>query len=522
MGDSDTRAAEDPKAAATDSQRDGQRDGLWARLDGLALFRPNFFRQTPFRLTLVFLAVYVFAAGLVFGYIYLATSTESRAYGNAAIDARLNMLKQIDAQQGHAAVVGRILSDDAPEWVFAKGAFDNSGQILAQNMRARMEGRGLPDAIIQQSLKSVSASNPATSVNYSPSGNDPQHCCRFQGRVLRLDDNFYIYIAMDMSWADHGFQQEVNAVIGGGLLVIVLGLFAGTLINQEVSRSVQRVTNVLTQVSEGNLKARIAVRDSGDEFDALSLRINQTLDRMEKTMGNLKYAGDAIAHDLRSPLSRLRTKLEVSLLDVEKNLDRTGVADGALARDALAGALDETDQLLRTFQTVFAISRLQAAGQAPDQKVFSASDLAVDMAELFEAVAADKGLDFDAEVQPNVHAFGNRDFLAQALANLLDNAIKYTPAGGVTFRLRHTSQNEIEFSVTDTGPGVPEKDRARISERFVRLENSRTLPGVGLGLSMVEAVAVAHGGRFDVAEGAGTFDGLGPGLRTALVLPPIV
>ncbi|HWU48569.1 MAG TPA: HAMP domain-containing sensor histidine kinase [Asticcacaulis sp.] len=507
MADPDTGASASPGLNSP---------GLWSRLDGLGLFRPNFFRQTPFRLTLVFLAVYVFAAGMVFGYIYLATSTESRAYGDAAISARLNMYKALDAQSGHAAVVGRILTDDAPEWVFAKGAFDGSGQILAQNMRARMEGRGLPDAVIQQALKTVSASNPTTTINYfSPSANDPQHCCRFQGRVLRLDDSFYIYVAMDMSWADHGFQQEVNAVLGGGLLVIVLGLFAGTLINQEVSRSVQRVTNVLSQVSEGNLKARIAVRESGDEFDALSLRINQTLDRMEKTMGNLKYAGDAIAHDLRSPLSRLRTRIEVSLLEVEKK------GGDPVAREALAGALDETDQLLRTFQTVFAISRLQAAGQAPDQKLFSASELAADFGELFEAVAADKGLDFEAEIEPEVRAYGNRDFLAQALANLLDNAIKYTPSGGVTFRLRRTSQAEIEFSVTDTGPGVPEQDRARITERFVRLENSRTLPGVGLGLSMVEAVAIAHGGRFEVAEGPGVYDGKGPGLRTALVLPPV-
>jgi signal transduction histidine kinase len=115
----------------------------------------------------------------------------------------------------------------------------------------------------------------------------------------------------------------------------------------------------------------------------------------------------------------------------------------------------------------------------------------------------------------------DRGRIRRVLANLLDNAIKYTPAGGVTFRLRRTSQAEIEFSVTDTGPGVPEKDRARITERFVRLENSRTLPGVGLGLSMVEAVAVAHGGRFEVSEGPGSFGEIGPGLRTALVLPPV-
>ena len=493
-------------------------DAVWRRVDALAILRPNFFRQTPFRLTMVFLCVYVFVAALVFGYIYLATSTESRAWGNVSVDARIKSLQDIDAREGHAAVVAKILGDDAVEWVFAKGAFDNSGQVLAQNGRARMEGRNLPDTVIREGLKQVSADNPIASINFfSLSPSDP-NCCRFQGRVVRLDDNFYLYVAMDMSWADHGFQQEIKAVAGGGLLVVILGLFAGTLINQEVTRSVARVTSVLTQVQEGDLKARISVRDSGDEFDALSLRINQTLDRMEKTMGNLKYAGDAIAHDLRSPLSRLRTKLEVSLFEVEKD---TAEAP-QVARDALAKALEETDQLLRTFQTVFSMSRLQAQGQAPDQVLFSATELAEDMAELFEAVASDKGLEFESEIEKNVRAMGNRDFLAQALANLLDNAIKYTPVpGGVTFRMRHTSQREIEFSITDTGPGVPEKDRKRISERFVRLENSRTLPGVGLGLSMVEAVAVAHKGRLTVAEGPGEFEGKGPGLRTALVLPPV-
>ncbi len=412
-------------------------------------------------------------------------------------------------------MVARILSDDAGEWVFAKGAFDSTGQILAQNTRSKMEGHDLAVAIINRTLGHRWDDQDRMAVNFnhvSPSAHG--NCCRFQGRVVRLDDNFYIYVAMDMSFMDHSFQQEIKAAAGGGLLVVLLGLFAGMLINHEVTRSVARVTDVLAQVEEGNFKARIPTRDEGDEFDALSQRINQTLDRMEQTMGNLKYAGDAIAHDLRSPLSRLRTKLEVSLFEAER--------DPAQATEALSRALDETDQLLRTFQTVFSISRLQAAGSAPDQVLFTASELADDMAELFEAVAADKGLDFAAEIEPGVKVSGNRDFLAQALANLLDNAIKYTPeGGGVTFRLRRTSQREIEFSITDTGPGVPEKDRARIAERFVRLENSRSLPGVGLGLSMVEAVAVAHKGRLTIDEGPGVFDGQGPGLRTALVLPAV-
>ncbi len=483
-----------------------------ARFDASSVFKPNFFRQTPFRLTLVFLAVYVFVAALVFGYIWLATATESAAFGNATVDARLKSLRELDTLQGHAAVVGRILSDDTVEWGYAKGAFDASGQLLAQNSRTKSEGQNLSRGMVQAGLERDPHVGDVATIGITSSSKTGE--TRFQGRVQRLDDDFYIFVAMDMSWADHGFRQELKAALGGGLLVVILGLFVGTLINQEVTRSVARVTAVLGQVQEGNLKARIPVRDSGDEIDDLSIRINETLDRMEKTMGNLKYAGDAIAHDLRSPLSRLRSKLEVSLFEVEQ--------DPSQAHDALQRALEETDQLLRTFQTVFAISRLQAAGQAPDQILFPASDLAADMAELYEAVAADKGLDFESEIEPGVRAFGNRDFVAQALANLLDNAIKYTPeGGGITFRLRRTSQREIEFSITDTGPGVPEKDRTRIAERFVRLENSRSLPGVGLGLSMVDAVAVAHKGRLVIDEGPGRFGDQGPGLRTALVLPPL-
>ncbi|MBW8733579.1 MAG: HAMP domain-containing protein, partial [Asticcacaulis sp.] len=293
------------------------RIGNVARFDTSSVFKPNFFRQTPFRLTLVFLAVYVFVAALVFGYIWLATATESSAFGTATVDARLKSLRELDTLQGHAAVVGRILSDDTVEWGYAKGAFDSAGQLLAQNSRTKSEGQKLSRAMVQAGLERDPHVGDVATI--AVTSNSKTGETRFQGRVQRLDDDFYIFVAMDMSWADHGFRQELKAALGGGFLVVMLGLFVGMLINQEVTRSVARVTLVLGQVQEGNLKARIPVRDSGDEIDDLSIRINETLDRMEKTMGNLKYAGDAIAHDLRSPLSRLRSKLEVSLFEVEQD-----------------------------------------------------------------------------------------------------------------------------------------------------------------------------------------------------------
>jgi len=279
-----------------------------------------------------------------------------------------------------------------------------------------------------------------------------------------------------------------------------------------VSRSMVGLIDVVERVRNGEQGVRARVRGARDEFDELAQGINDMLDRLERSMSGHKHAGDAIAHDLRSPLTRLRARLEAAYLDVE-----AGKGD---PQQALAQALDDTDGVLKTFGAVLAIARLQAAGQAPDQTVFDPADLGAGIAELYEPLCEDKGLDFKAELQGHLSVRGNREFLAQALANILDNAVKYTPPGGaIMLRVRRRSSGEVEYSVTDTGPGVPEDDRARVVERFVRLENSRNEPGSGLGLSLVAAVAEAHGGRLELDEGPGVVDGIGPGLRVALILP---
>jgi signal transduction histidine kinase len=234
--------------------------------------------------------------------------------------------------------------------------------------------------------------------------------------------------------------------------------------------------------------------------------LNDMLDRLEHSIASLRHAGDAIAHDLRSPLTRLRTRLELALIDLDQ-----GKGD---PKAALVQAMEDAGGLLTTFSTVLAIARLQASVSAADQAAFDPSGLAADIAELYEPVCEERGLDFRAELTPGLSVRGDREFVAQALANLMDNAVKYTPCGGaVMLRARRRSSGEIEFSVTDTGPGVPDEDRGRIVQRFVRLENSRNLPGAGLGLSLVAAVAEAHGGRLELDEGPGKIG------EVALVLP---
>ncbi|MBP8063003.1 MAG: HAMP domain-containing histidine kinase, partial [Brevundimonas sp.] len=333
------------------------------------------------------------------------------------------------------------------------------------------------------------------------------------GVQRRLKDGGMLFVGQSMGDTEAYLERLTQALWTAMGIVLLLGLVGGVLVSRNLERAMGRLSKVVTAVQEGDLKARAVVRNSGDELDELGSGLNTMLDRLEGSMASIRHAGDAIAHDLRSPLTRMRAKLEVALMDAE-----AGKIDGV---DAVQLALDEADNLLKTFNTVLAIARLQAAaGRTPDPKVFDAADLAADMAELYEPASEDKGLEFSAEIERGLMIEGNQPFLAQALANIIDNAIKYTPTGGaVMLRARRRSSGEIEYSVTDTGPGVPEADRERVIERFVRLDNSRTEAGSGLGLSLVGAVMEAHGGRILLDEGPGEYGGFGPGLRVALVLP---
>ena len=333
-----------------------------------------------------------------------------------------------------------------------------------------------------------------------------------RGYEERLGGGELLFVGADVGEAQSYVVKILNALWGAAALVIVLGLAGGVFIARDVSRNMNALTEVISAARMGDLAARARVRGAGDELDELAAGLNDMLERLERSIGGLRHAGDAIAHDLRSPLTRLRARLEASLIEAE-----AGRGDAVMA---LRQALDDADQMLKTFGAVLSIARLEAAAAAPDQSQFDPAALAAGVAELYEPLCEDKGLDFQAELVSGLSVRGNRDFIAQALANLLDNAVKYTPAGGaVMVRARRRSSGEIEFSVTDTGPVVPDADRERVVERFVRLENRRNAPGAGLGLSLVAAVARAHGGRLELDEGPGLVEGKGPGLRVALVLP---
>jgi signal transduction histidine kinase len=462
---------------------------------------PQLFRTTPFRLTLLFLALFAASAAAFLAYIYLTTAGEVTRLADRGVIMETRGLEAIYQAGGDAALLRRFAESAANDRPFLYLLTDPAGHRLGGSLAtAIMDGQG-PGPVWIHFMR-----NPRT----SPDAGGGRRWAI--GQTERLSGGETLTVATDVTFAEVFVQRIVRAMQGAGALVVLLGLVGGLLVSRNVNRSVARLNAVVAAVRGGDLRARAPLGGSRDEFDELGAGLNDMLDRLERSITSIRHAGDAIAHDLRSPLTRLRTRLELALLDVE-----AGRGD---RKAALAQALGDADALLATFATVLAIARLEAAGATPKQASFDPSQLAADIAELYEPACEEHGLDFKAELAPGLSVRGDRDFLAQALANLLDNAVKYTPRGGaVMLRSRRRSSGEIEFSITDTGPGVCDQDRGRIVQRFVRLENSRNQPGAGLGLSLVAAVAKAHGGRLELDEGPGKVGEFGPGLRVALVLP---
>jgi hypothetical protein len=285
------------------------------------------------------------------------------------------------------------------------------------------------------------------------------------------------------------------------VLLVVLGVLGGLMVARRVLGRIDAMTASSGRIMAGDLAGRLPVAGSGDEFDRLANSLNAMLERIEGLMAGLKHVSDNIAHDLKTPLTRLRNRAEEAL--------RTSKGESAY-RAALEATLEESEHLIRTFDALLMIARAEA-GEAREGMVdFDAAEVAKSVAELYEPLAEESGMTLGVEAEGRLPVRGHRELVSQALANLVDNAIKHG-AGEVKISARREG-DQVWLTVADRGPGIPEEDRARVLERFVRLEASRSRPGSGLGLSLAAAVAHLHGTEIKLEDNA-------PGLRVSLALP---
>jgi signal transduction histidine kinase len=326
-------------------------------------------------------------------------------------------------------------------------------------------------------------------------------------RVFQLPGGFRLLVGRDLEEREHLYDIVIAAGRWSIAVVVVLGLAGGFFVARRILTRVDAMTETTRVIMEGDLSGRLPVAGTGDELDRLALNLNAMLARIETLMAGLKEVSDNIAHDLKTPLTRLRNRCEEALRG-SRNEDEI--------RAALEATIEESAGLIRTFDALLMIARAES-GQARDDMVeFDAAEIAAGVGELYEPLAEEKGIVLEVDASSPVPVRGNRELVSQALANLVDNAIKYaTRADDSAARIEVkavTEGDRVLLTVTDSGPGIPEPMREKVLERFVRLEESRSLPGSGLGLSLAAAVARLHGGALRLEDNA-------PGLRAVIDLP---
>ncbi|GAA0335178.1 ATP-binding protein [Sphingomonas oligophenolica] len=293
---------------------------------------------------------------------------------------------------------------------------------------------------------------------------------------------------------------------GAFVLVLLLGLAGALLLGSYLRRRLARISGTAQAIVSGDLERRVPVGARGDEFDELALVLNAMLDRIAHLLENLRQVSGDVAHDLRTPLARLRNQLAEAL---------DGKGDAAAVRAALERAIGQSDELLSLFAAILRISEVEGGALARTFARIELSELIGDLCDSYAPAVSDSGRSLKCEVDPGIRLHGDRELIAQAVINLLDNAQRHTPPGTEITVAADAGPEWIRLSVADNGPGVAAEDRPRIVRRFTRLDSSRTTPGHGLGLNLVAAIAAVHGGDVLIDDNR-------PGLRVTMVLPRAV
>ncbi len=456
-------------------------------------------RTTTVRLTGLFILIFVVASIVLLAYMAYQSAIVLQRQQAGDIDREIGEFQTIEENQGARAMavaVQRYANRPGPG-IYYLG--DDLGNRLVGNIS------GLPANVLTHegffTFDYDRDSGAATGEKPPP---DAEGFAA--ARSVLMKSGLRLVVGRDVV-ERRGFSAIVfQGFFIGVAGIIVLSVLAGGLTAQRVLKRIDSISGTSAKIMSGALSERVAITRRHDEFDALATDLNAMLDRIEQLMQGLKEVTDNVAHDLKTPLTRLRNKAESAL--------REGRTPDEL-REALETTIAESDQLIRTFNALLMIARVEAGTPSGAFEQTDISAIAEDVAELYLPVAEDAGLTLVAEVEPGVTLRANRELVGQALVNLLENAIKYAGRedgqGRISLSVKRVD-DRIHISVADNGPGIPEEDRAHVVERFVRLEKSRTEPGSGLGLSMVSAVAHLHHGKLVLENNQ-------PGLCASLDLP---
>lgn len=454
---------------------------------------PRLLHTTAVRLALRYALVYAGVLGLLLLAFLWSTQRVTDPELASELQRELANLKQAEAEGGGpavAAAVAQLQADHDPDepWPLLVAA---SGDKLAGTLLRWPSDPIVVDDQVHRAWIEDKAIPPEVY-------DDDAYCSVI---AHRFADGSRVLLAQHDPEAEE-LRQITEHLTEALAAVVVLLLLMGVGLGRTLLRRMDELGRDAERIAAGDLSQRLPVSTRGDEFDALSLRLNAMLERIEQLVRGLREVTDNVAHDLRSPLTRLRNRFEVTLLEPRADTEY---------RQSLLRGIEDADGLIKTFNALLGIAQAEAGSRRAQWTKVDLAALARDVAELYEPLAEEKGQVLQVDAKEPAPIDGSRDLLAQALGNLLDNAVKYTPAGG-TIRVQITAAaGHVELNVTDSGPGIPQAERQRVLERFVRLESSRHTPGNGLGLSLVQAVCKLHGAEL-------LLDDAHPGLRVLIRL----
>ena len=324
-----------------------------------------------------------------------------------------------------------------------------------------------------------------------------------RARVFRLPGRYGLLVGRDINQLTQAKLRIIQALTWGLVIMVLLAFFGGLVLSRRTVRKIERINQTARSIMSGDLSRRVPVTNRNDDFDQLASNLNQMLDRIQTLMEDIRRVSDNIAHDLRTPLTRLRQHLE----EAKQQED----PDSQSAMN-LESSIKEADSLLSTFNALLRIARIEAGQVTAGFSELDFATLLDDVVEFYEPLAEDKSQTLEINLQSQTPGYGDRDLLFQALANVFENAIKYTPRRGhISITLGKTGSEAI-VTIADNGPGIPETERENVFRRFYRLDRSRSTAGNGLGLSMVSAIITMHGGEIDLHDNH-------PGLKTVIRFP---
>ena len=320
-----------------------------------------------------------------------------------------------------------------------------------------------------------------------------------RGQGVMISDD-YLFVG----WSTHQLHEMEEFVVGAFLWIlgasILLALSGGIFMSGRLMRKIENVSRITRNIMDGDLQQRVAVQHGGDEFEHLALSINSMLDRIETLMEDLRQVTTNIAHDLRTPLTRLRNRLELA--------QRSPLAEAGL-RDAINAACHETDVILEIFGALMRIAQVESGARRAGFAAVVLSEVIDTVVEVYRPAVEERRQYLVETIAKDLVVFGDKELLTQLFANVLENAILHSPQGArLSIEARRDTQR-VQVTIADDGPGIPESMRGKVLGRFVRLDDSRTTPGSGLGLSLVAAIARLHNATLTLA-------GNEPGLRVCL------